>query len=331
MHRLLGACALLVSSALAGCGASTPAPQPEPSDVTPPPAAPTTAAPASAAPSTAPTAAAAPAAPGHDDGLGGRLYDAWYADKTFTPDNAKTPAADGKGGPFGNGTLPGADGKPVIDPHGHQTRLKNLFGWDLRGAQGVYGPKYQAKKYVLERNLLEAGSRDELARWLGQGDTGIPAYGKVLEDGELRALVDFVWAMREGKLPRPEQVFALREKSAGNYALVDGGDAERGRKMVAERCAQCHGKDGTEMLFDDGDFSLGSHARQKAYEDWMKILNGQPGTAMTRQVLGKDGPAMAREIVDILAALCDRKAFPRGKAKAADVPDGDPRCGKYLR
>jgi hypothetical protein len=325
MHRI--PCLVLVLSALAGCGASTPAPQPDPSHVTQPTATPPAAAPAAPA-----TSAAAPAAaPGHDDGLGGRLYDTWYADKPFTPDNAKTPAADGKGGPFGNGTLPGADGKPLADVHGHQTRLKNLFGWDLRGAQGIYGPKYSAKRYVLDRNLLEAGSREELARWLGQGDAGIPAYGKVLEDGELRALVDFVWAMREGKLPRPEQIFSLQEKTPGNYALVEGGDAARGKQMFVERCAQCHGKDGTEMLFDDGDFSLGSHARQKAYEDWMKILNGQPGTAMTRQVLAKDGAAMAKEIVDILAALCDRKAFPRGKAKAADVPDGDPRCGKYLR
>lgn len=325
----LGACALISASLLAACGGATPPPQAEPSDTTPPATATTPAAVPTAEPSAAP-AGPAPAT-AKDDGLGGRIYDAWYTDKGFTPDNAKTPAADGKGGPFGNGTLPGPDGKPLVDAHGHQTRLKNLFGWDLRGAQGVYGPKYQAKKYVLDRNLLEAKSRDELARWLGQGDAGIPAYGKVLEQGELNALVDFVWAMREGKLPRPEQVFELREKSAGNYALLPGGDAERGKQMISERCAQCHGKDGTELLFDDGELSLGAHSRQKAYEDWMKILNGQPGTAMTRQVLAEDGPAMAKEILDILAALCDRKAFPRGKGKAADVPDNDPRCGKYLR
>jgi hypothetical protein len=52
---------------------------------------------------------------------------------------------------------------------------------------------------------------------------------------------------------------------------------------------------------------------------------------MTRQVKSTDGPGMAKEILDILAALCDRKAFPPGKAKAADVPNGDARCGPYLR
>ena len=96
------------------------------------------------------------------------------------------------------------------------------------------------------------------------------------------------------------------------------------------RCADCHGPDGTGMTFDDGEYTLGSHARQKAYEDWFKILNGQPGTDMDRQVTG-DARAMTQQIQDILAALCDRTKYPATGAKAGDVPDGDPRCGAYLR
>ena len=101
--------------------------------------------------------------------------------------------------------------------------------------------------------------------------------------------------------------------------------------MYADRCSECHGADGSEIPIDDGEYTLGTHARQKAYEDWSKILNGQPGEEMGRQVVGADGRAMAQEILDLLAALCDRTRFPRGAATGDDVADGDPRCHAYLR
>lgn len=293
-------------------------------------------APAGESPAPEPTASAAPApsasaAAGVGE-LGGRLFDKWYDGKPFKPDDGKTPAADGTGGPFANGRLKGADGKELQDDAGHQTRLKNLFGWDLRGAEGIYGAKYQKKKYVLPIDLLTVeATRDQMIQWFTSGHEGIPAYGDVLAPAEIGELVDFIMAVRDGRLPRPDQVFELSTTAAGNYTLRAGGDAARGTSLIKERCASCHGEDGTTVLFDDGAFSLGMHARQKGYEDWMKILNGQPGTAMGRQVQGTDGAAMAKEILDILAALCDRKAFPKGGAKEADVADGDARCGSYLR
>jgi hypothetical protein len=35
-------------------------------------------------------------------------------------------------------------------------------------------------------------------------------------------------------------------------------------------------------------------------------------------------------VLDILAALCDRKAYPK-LAAGTDVTNGDARCGNYLR
>jgi mono/diheme cytochrome c family protein len=137
--------------------------------------------------------------------------------------------------------------------------------------------------------------------------------------------------VRDGALPHPDRIFELRAGSPGNYALRPGGDPARGKRIIAERCAGCHGADGTELTFDGGEFSLGSHARQKAYEDWLKIMNGQPGSTMGRQLRGASGEEMAKELLDILAALCDRAAFPRGAATGKDVADADPRCGVYLR
>ena len=137
--------------------------------------------------------------------------------------------------------------------------------------------------------------------------------------------------VRDGALPHPDGVFELKKGTPGNYALRAGGDATRGKAMIAERCSGCHGNDGTTVLFDDGEYSLGSHARQKAYEDWLKILNGQPGTGMKRQLKGANGKEMTQELLDLFAALCDRTALPAGKATKGDVPDGDPRCGAYLK
>ena len=93
----------------------------------------------------APPGASAPSATVSDE-LGGRLFDRWAQKETFVADDKKTPdAADGRGGPFGDGTLPGADGQPLRNT-GHDYRLKNVFGWDLRGASGIYGPAAQNTK-----------------------------------------------------------------------------------------------------------------------------------------------------------------------------------------
>lgn len=263
-----------------------------------------------------------------DDALGGRLFDRFYDGKRFSPARGDS---DGVGGPFGNGRLPNAAGEPLANT-GHDYRLKNLFGWDLRGARGIYGPDYHKKSYVSERDLLdESLTSEEVVALLRDGTAELPAYGKVLDEDEFGALAAFVTGVREGRLPRADQFFTLSRDTPGNYRLVEGGDPERGKQLFADRCAGCHGEDGTKMLLDDDAYSLGSHARQKAYEDWFKILNGQPNTSMKRMVRGENAAELRQEVLDLLAALCDRTAFPVGGATAPDVPDGDPRCGAYLR
>lgn len=271
-----------------------------------------------------------------DDARGGRLFDHWVRElgrADFVPDQRATPgAADGQGGPAGDGTLRLADGRTLMNDGGHDYRLKNLLGWDLRGRAGLYGPAFMAKSFAVEADVLEwQGSVREIADRLERGDGDVPAFGDVLGRAELESIAAFVVRMRDGELPRASDVYTLTSPDAGHYALREGGDAARGAALYTERCAGCHGDDGTALLFDEGAYSLGSHARQKAYEDWLKILNGQPGTAMGRQVRGASAAEMRQELLDLLAALCDRQAFPRGGASGEDVADGDPRCGAYLR
>ncbi|AKF11126.1 c-type cytochrome [Sandaracinus amylolyticus] len=271
-----------------------------------------------------------------DDARGGRLFDHWARElgrTDFVPDaRATAGAADGQGGPTSDGTLRLPDGRVLLNDGGHDYRLKNLLGWDLRGRAGLYGPSLMNKPYALETDALAwPGSVREIADRLERGEGDLPAYGDVLARHELEEIAAFVVRMRDGELPRATDVLALTSPDAGHYALREGGDATRGARLYAERCASCHGDDGTAILFDEGAYSLGSHARQKAYEDWLKILNGQPGSPMGRQVRGETAAEMRQEILDLLAALCDRQRFPRGEASSDDVPDGDPRCGAYLR
>ena len=269
---------------------------------------------------------------GPDDARGGRLYDNWRAEKgltSFVPDAVGTAALDGQGGPNQNGTLNDSSGRPMANT-GHDYRLKNLFGWDLRGSEGIYGSSFERKPYVLARNLLaDTRPASELREWLGKGDATLPAFGDVLDADDLDDLVAFLIKMRDRQLAHPGSIFALDPKSPKHYVLAAGGDPERGRERYAISCADCHGEDGRNMTIDETQ-SLGSMSRASAYEVWFKMLNGQPGTDMRRQILDSSAPDQERAILDVLAALCDRQTFP-AMAGARDVPDADPRCSSYLK
>ncbi len=267
-------------------------------------------------------------------GLGGRLFDHWVRElgADFVPDNPATPEADGHGGPFGNGTLPDAEGNPMLNT-GHDYRLKNLFGWDLRGADGIYGPEYRNKPHVLLPDLMQnTDPREVWVARLENGEDAIPAYGKVLTRPQIEAIVDFLLGVRDGALPRPEDLFTLKKDSPSSYALVDKGDAARGHAHYAQTCAGCHGEDGTKFLLGGDKYSLGIVMRTEAYETWVKILSGQAGSSMHAQIPSTATREEATQILqDLNAATCDRTVYPRGAATAEDVPDNDPRCGSHLK
>lgn len=261
-----------------------------------------------------------------DTALGGQLFDKWFKvgsyNGGFLPDSAKTEEVDGEAGPNGDGTLNDATGKAFANT-GHDYRLKNFFGWDLRGAEGIYGPEYQNKSYVLSTNLLTDGrSREELAQWFTAGDAQLPAFGEVLSPAQIDALAAFVIAVREGELPQPDQIFTLSKDAPNNYTLNPGADLEQGAEEYSHHCAGCHGDKGDGIMID-GKYTVGAYGRMKAYEGWFKVVNGHPGSPMSRQT------THPKHVLDLFAALCDRSAFP-GKDAENDVADGDARCGEYL-
>lgn len=267
---------------------------------------------------------------------GGRLYDNFHSENAgigFTPDDAETAELDGRGGPFDDGTLRDGSGQIMDNAAGHAYRAKNFFGWDLRGAAGVYGPSYQDKAYVSPYNLLDPQlSRDDIARLFVEGASGVPAYGDVIPEEDLADLVAFVMAVREHDLPQPGDIWQLDADAPKGYVLRAGARVQAGHTAIGSSCTNCHGNDGTRLLFDDGEFSLGTLARSSAYEVWFKIIAGNPGSPMMSQIpVREPATVQAQWVLDVLAALCDRSRYPAGPASEPDVASGDVRCGEYLR
>lgn len=265
--------------------------------------------------------------------LGGRLFDKFWSELKleFVPDDPNTPEADGKGGPFGNGTLPDAAGKPMLNP-GHNYRLKNLLGWDLHGQSGIAGKRFEGQHCVLLPDLLK--NSDPRADWvarLTKGEDAIPAYGSVLTSTQIEAVADFLLGVRDGSLPQPDDLFTLDAQVAGFYRLSAKGDAERGHALIEKTCKNCHGADGTAIPLEDNKHSLGTFLRMNASEAWLKALNGDPGSSMGPQLpVTAAREELTDQLQDLFAASCDRTRYPRGKA-TEDVADGDPRCGAHLK
>jgi len=268
---------------------------------------------------------------------GGRLFDMWYheIDIDFEPDNPETPLADGRGGPNGDGTLNNAAGLPMLNT-GHSYRLKNLFGWDMRGDAGIYGHEYQAKEFILPSGPLSPQytdtARAEWIRRIASGEGGLPAYSDVLSPAQIEALVDYMLAVRSRELPHPDDLYELSVDSPKGFILLPGGDAASGHKFYHAQCAECHGEDASKIIFDNGEQTLGMHARYYGYAIAMITLVGEPGSDMGPQLAANlSVEEQTATLLNLLAALCDRVRYPRGNATDPDVPDDDPRCGAYLR
>ena len=257
---------------------------------------------------------------------GGRLYDKWYGELGVTVPTSMT---DNSGN--------------TVDSKAHSYRCKNCHGWDLRGSAGIYGPLYQNKDYLEGRTgvsglnfLVSVSTQTQFFNAIKNGVPGMPAYGSVMSDKDITDLAAYLVAMANNQLASPANIWNLINSGVTTpgtryYTLAAGADAAAGKTEYAAKCAGCHGADGTSLLFDSGAYSLGTHTRMKAYEDWHKVLAGHPGSVMGSQVIGLTATQQESSILNIMAALCNRTDFPQGTATLADVLAGDPRCGTYLQ
>jgi cytochrome c553 len=261
-----------------------------------------------------PASTGAEAAPMARHARGGRLFDDWAkaTGTAFRPDDPRTPALDGEGGPFGNGTLPDHAGRPMPNT-GHDYRLARLLGRDLRGASGAQETCASGETGRLVPALL--ADTDTEAQWLSRmrdGEDGIPAYGTVLDDAALHDLVGFLLAVRDGRLPSPSALVAPSTGTRCGFELTARGDPERGQRLHAAQCASCHGDDGRSLaLGGSARLSLGDFVRNRAPEAWYVMLSGKAGTTMKGLLESPIEPAvLGSALADLFAAYGEPQRFP---------------------
>lgn len=182
---------------------------------------------------------------------GGRLYDNWIREA-------------GLEAPAGNQPLWAT--QTTNTRSGADTwRCKECHGWDYLGSQGRYGSGSHFTGFPGILSVRD-NNTDELMAALKSDNHDFSTY---LNDDRLNALVAFMQDMQE-----------LR-----TYINEDGtinGNPENGQALYNATCAICHGADGTQIDFDDGEGSeyVGTLANDNPWEVFHKISYGQPGTIM---------------------------------------------------
>ncbi len=273
-----------------------------------------------------------PALPG--EGInGGRLYDKfWASDPT------------GTGFTLANSNLNSQAELNNIMAFGNFFRCKQCHGWDRLGREGGYSdraPKtsrpnvadldlaalvesYDLQQLFAAIKTGTATRRDiatDLSTYDPNGDTTVgdqmPNFSQIFTDGQIWQLVRFLKEeaidttqlydinLDDGFYPNRGRTFSNIGKD-GNQA---NGDA-----IFAQNCSGCHGVDGTAILVDGGEFTVGAHLRSKPYEDQHKVKFGNPGTIM--------GAVLAdfstSDIKDLYKAMADIANYPDSAPVALD-------------
>jgi mono/diheme cytochrome c family protein len=266
------------------------------------------------------------------DGInGGRLYSKFWADETGFTVTAAVASARAL-------TQNELD---VITSRSNFFRCKQCHGWDRLGREGGYSnraPK-TSRPNVADVNLkdfvdlstseeifnaIKTGSapRRDISTDLSNYDPAVdpsigdmmPDYSQIFSDDEIWELVKY---LKEESIDTTllyditldSGVYPDRGRTFTN--LGKDGDAANGDAVFAANCTGCHGADGTLILVDGGNYTLGGHVRSKPYEDQHKVKFGHLGSIMGSIL--KDSPDS--DIVDLFKALTNTDKYPSDPAE----------------
>lgn len=217
---------------------------------------------------------------------GAQLYDKWYA-------VLGVPAPDED--------MPVWDRQSTNSRSGAETwRCAECHGWDYQGAAGAYasGSHYTGFPGLLQNStgLTEA---QVLARLSGDPDPEHD-FSAYLDAASAREIAVF---LKEGLIDDARYIDSLSLK------VIDG-DLQNGQDLYAGACAECHGADGTGMLFrtEGVDETLGDVANRDPFRFLHRTRFGVAGTDMP---VGYELGWTAGDGRDVLMAA---QALPRGKA-----------------
>lgn len=255
------------------------------------------------------------------DGIrGGQLYSKFWVVDGFSISNSQ---------------LTSPSEVDYINDNGDFFRCKQCHGWDRLGREGGYSNRAPSatRPNVADVNLAtlsemlspqelfdaikEGSARRDLYAELSnyeplsnsvEGDR-MPNYAQIFKDEQI---LDIVKYLKEKALDTSELydlnlgsgAYPNRDRSFSN--LGKDGDASNGDQIYANNCAICHGDDGTAVMVDGGQYTVGGHVRAKPYEDQHKVRFGHLGSAMG-PVLGN---ASIDDIKDLFKALSNAQKYP---------------------
>lgn len=257
------------------------------------------------------------------DGInGGRLFSKFWAVET--------------GFDLTNSNLQDQTELDAISSRSNFFRCKQCHGWDRLGREGGYSNRAAktSRPNVADFDLAEfsqtasiedifnavkTGSvarRDistDLTGYDPAGDTSVgdqmPNYSQILTDSQIWDLVKY---LKADSIDTPllyditldDGIYPARGRTFSNIGL--DGDELTGQNVYAANCSSCHGDDGTKIMVDGGNYTVGGHLRAKPYEDQHKVKFGHLGSSMGAIL----STAPFSDIKDLYKALSNPQTFP---------------------
>jgi mono/diheme cytochrome c family protein len=196
-------------------------------------------------------------------------------------------------------------------------RCKECHGWDYKGAEGAYGSGSHATGFP---GVYDARTKsvDDLVAALKGGTNPDHDFSTVMDDEALTNLATFI-----------QNVMDYSQYIDYSTKAPIGGDATNGQALFSEKCALCHGADGTTFNFgsDEEPEYVGTVAADNPQEFLHKALYGQPGS-QPRMIAGLENGWTIDQVVDVLAYA---QSLPTGaeamEEMAAEEPAALPATG----
>lgn len=177
---------------------------------------------------------------------------------------------------------------PLIDPSGMYSSLCARCHGDLGDGKGmiaVYLDPYP--RDLTKAGFMSSKSDERLMDSIRNGvaGTSMPAWGRVLNDDQIRGVLDHI---RKNYVKEPARQMKARQIPDANPVAADAASVNRGEQIFVQRCTGCHGKkaDGKgpnsiDMLprprnLRNADFVNATNDRRM----FESILYGVQGTAM---------------------------------------------------
>ncbi|MBU0510355.1 MAG: hypothetical protein KJ638_01475 [Chloroflexi bacterium] len=190
--------------------------------------------------------------------VGAQLYDKWYAVLGIPAPQGEMPIWSRQS----TNTRSGAD----------TWRCSECHGWDYKGVNGAYasGSHYTGFPSIIlaTADMTEA---DIVAHLKGENDSehDVSSY---LDENAMRQAATF---LKEGLIDDSEYIDSISLK-------VINGNIEHGKGLYDITCAECHGEDGTTIIFrmEGVDETLGDVANRDPFRFLHRTRFGVAGTEM---------------------------------------------------